>query len=333
MSKVLITGGAGFIGSQLGHYLDKNGYDVYLLDNMKHGHLDNLEIDGSSFGTLINADIRDKNLTQYTDEMDYVVHLAGLSSLPLCQSNPMYAMDVNVGGTANVLDSCRLSGVKRVIFASTGALYENNYEPPFKESDTVEPFLIYPVSKYQAEKLCESYELCYWMDIVRLRFFNVYGPHQDFKRKQPPFTGYLLKQFMNKEGINAFSDGEQQRAYVHINDLTKLIEICMMHEHAKNQIFNACSGQAYSVKQIAYTMMNLFGIDVPVGFSPAETYWDNHPILHEGEFPIRRSVVAQEVDKYCLGDTSKTKEYLGWEAKVSLEEGLKGLVDYAREIS
>ena len=121
MNKVLITGGAGFIGSQLGHYLDKNGYDVYLLDNMKHGHLDNLEIDGSSFGTLINADIRDKNLTQYTDEMDYVVHLAGLSSLPLCQSNPMYAMDVNVGGTANVLESCRLSGVKRLIFASTGA--------------------------------------------------------------------------------------------------------------------------------------------------------------------------------------------------------------------
>ena len=93
MNKVLITGGAGFIGSQLGHYLDKNGYDVYLLDNMKHGHLDNLEIDGSSFGTLINADIRDKNLTQYTDEMDYVVHLAGLSSLPLCQSNVCYGCE------------------------------------------------------------------------------------------------------------------------------------------------------------------------------------------------------------------------------------------------
>jgi len=333
MAKVLITGGAGFIGSQLGFYLDKKGHDVYLLDNMKYGYNDNLEIEGRRFGTFIDFDIRQKDFDKYTDGMDYVVHLAGLSSLPLCQSEPMYAMDVNVGGTANVLEACRISGVKRIIFASTGAIYENNIEVPFREGITVNPYLIYPVSKYQSESLCESYELCYGMDITILRFFNVYGKHQDFKRRQPPFTGYLLKQFMNNEDINLFSNGEQSRDYVHINDLTKLIEICLTHKNSVNSTFNACSGQAYSVNQIANTMMNLFGINVQINYTDPKTYWDNHPILHDGIYPIRKSIVEQEVNKYALGDTSKTKELLGWEAEVTLEEGLKDLVEYAKEIS
>ena len=241
-------------------------------------------------------------------------------------------MDVNVSGTANVLEACRVSNVKRVVFASTGAIYENNLEPPFREEDTVEPFLVYPTSKYQAEKLCETYEICYGMDIVRLRFFNVYGPHQDFKRKQPPFTGYLLKQFLNKESISVFSDGEQRRDYVHIDDLTNLIETCMTHENAKNRVFNACSGNSYSVNEIAMTMMGLFNINVDMTYRDSKTYWDNYPTLHESSFPMSRLIVSDEVDKYCLGSTEKTEELLGWKAEVSLEEGLQTLVDYAKEI-
>tara|TARA_R110002167_G_scaffold158467_2_gene353693 strand:- start:278 stop:1276 length:999 start_codon:yes stop_codon:yes gene_type:complete len=331
MAKILITGGAGFIGSQLGYYLS-NKHDVYLLDNMSHGHEDNLKVRGEKFGTFIDADIRDENFKKHTKDMDYVIHLAGLSSLPLCQSEPMYAMDVNVSGTANVLEACRMSNVKRVVFASTGAIYENNLEPPFREEDTVEPFLVYPTSKYQAEKLCETYEICYAMDIVKLRFFNVYGPHQDFKRKQPPFTGYLLKQFLNKESISIFSDGEQKRDYIHIDDLTSLIETCMTHENAKNRIFNACSGKAYSVNEIATTMMSLFNINVDINRKDSKTYWDNYPTLHENSFPISRLIISHEVDKYCLGSTERTEELLGWKTQVSLEEGLQTLVDYAKEI-
>jgi UDP-glucose 4-epimerase len=333
-TKILITGGAGFIGSQLGYYLSQKGYNVYLLDNMNHGHEDNLNIQGKTFGKFINADIRDYDFSKYTEGMDCVVHLAGLSSLPLCQSKPMYAMDVNVSGTANVLEACRKNSVPRVIFASTGALYEGSVDVPFIEDRDVEPFLVYPTSKHMAEQLCETYEVCYGMDIVRLRFFNVYGPHQDFKRKQPPFTGYLLKQFLAGEGVSVFSDGEQRRDYVHVNDLTRLIEICLTHPNARNRIFNACSGQAYSVNEIAQKMMSLFGIDVPVLYKDSKTYWDNYPELYEPEnFSMNRNIVEDEVDKYCLGNTSKAKECLGWEAKVSLEEGLQTLVDYARELS
>ena len=345
MAKVLITGGSGFIGSQLGYYLDKVGHNVYLLDNMRHGHKENLQIRGESFGTFIEADIRDEDFVKHTEGVDYVVHLAGLSSLPLCQSNPKYAMDVNVSGTANVLEACRLSGVKRVVFASTGAIYENNIEVPFYEGITVDPLLIYPTSKYQAERLCDCYQVCYGMDIVTLRFFNVYGPHQDFNRKQPPFTGYLLKQFLSGGEISVFSDGEQARDYVHIDDLTKLIETCLTHKSAEGQIFNACSGQAYSVNEIVNTMMGLFGINIDIAaisdedgnldisYRDPKTYWDNYPILYKGSYPMNRDVVEHEVDKYALGDASKAEEFLGWKAKISLEEGLQTLVDYAKEIS
>jgi nucleoside-diphosphate-sugar epimerase len=155
MSKILITGGAGFIGSQLGYYLHKKGNDVVLLDNMEHGHEDNLEIDGERFGTFVNMDIRDKLLANEMADVDYVVHLAGVSSLPRCQSEPAYAIDVNVGGTANVLEACRRAGVKRMVFASTGAVYEGNDEYPQSEDLELSPYLVYPMSKYLHHKVLQ----------------------------------------------------------------------------------------------------------------------------------------------------------------------------------
>ena len=335
MTKVLITGGAGFIGSQLGHYFNECGYEVFLLDNMKHGHMDNLEINGKTFGLFMNDDIRNPTLLSHVSGMDYVIHLAGLSSLPLCQSRPQYAIDVNVGGTANILEACRLANVKRVIFASTGAIYENNRDTPFKEDvSRVSPYLIYPTSKHQAELLCDSFSDCYGMDIVKLRFFNVYGPHQDFKRKQPPFTGYLLKQLMNGEDLNIFSDGEQRRDYVHVDDLSRLIEICLEKPAAKNQTFNVSSGQSYSVNEIANTMMRLFGETANINYQDPETYWDKYPVLHHpSRLSINRQIIVDEVNKYVLGCPEKTRGLLGWKTQVSLEDGLKTLVDYARKIS
>ena len=337
MAKILITGGAGFIGSQLGYYLNRLGDEVFLLDNMNHGHKDNLEIDGKGFGWFIDDDIRRPTLLSHVSGMDYVIHLAGLSSLPLCQSQPQYAIDVNVAGTANVLEACRLANVKKVIFASTGAIYENNTreQAPFSEDETeVNPYLVYPTSKYQAELLCDSFSKCYGMDIIKLRFFNVYGPHQDFKRKQPPFTGYLLKQLMNGEDLNVFSDGEQRRDYVHVIDLAELIGICLGNPSASNQTFNVSSGRAYSVNEIANTMMDLFDIKVNINYQDSKIYWDKYPVLHQPkEFNIDKQIVVDEVNKYVLGCTKKTEELLSWKARVSLEQGLKTLVDYARKIS
>ena len=154
--KILITGGAGFIGSQLGYSLYQKGHDVILLDNMSYGNKDNLEIEGKTFGTFIEDDIRNKTLFDYTKDVDYIYHFAGIAPLPDCQENPKEAIDNNVSGTANVLEAARINGVKRVIFASTSAVYENHTNYPAKESDDVHPDLIYSICKRQCELLCKS---------------------------------------------------------------------------------------------------------------------------------------------------------------------------------
>src|SRR5438105_2445018 len=135
MAKIVITGGAGFIGSQLGKSFVDEGHEVILLDNMSYGYLDNLFVDGKTFGKFVGLDIRSPELPRHFEGVDTVFHFAGISALPVCQEKPHYAVDVNVGGTCNVLESARLAGVRRVVFASTGAIYESNTKFPQSESD------------------------------------------------------------------------------------------------------------------------------------------------------------------------------------------------------
>ena len=130
--KIVITGGAGFIGSQLGYYFHKLGNDVYLLDNMSYGKEDNLYVNGAPFGKFINFDVRDPKLLNHLDGADVVIHLAGIAPLPECQINPSSAYDNNVIGTLNVLESCRKKNIPKVIFSSTSAVYENCTSYPLR---------------------------------------------------------------------------------------------------------------------------------------------------------------------------------------------------------
>ena len=332
MKKVLITGGAGFIGSQLGYHLYNKGYDVILLDNMSYGNEDNLVVNGKTFGTFIKDDIRNKSIFEHTTDIDYVYHFAGIAPLPDCQENPKDTVDVNVAGTANVLEACRVNGVKRVIFASTSALYENHENYPAKESDDVYPDLIYATTKKQCELLCESFGSVYNLPVVMLRFFNVYGPHQDFRRKHPPLTGYLLKTFLQNQTPTLFSDGEQRRDYVYIDDLINMCEIVMTHDDAVGQKFNVSSGKTYSVNEIYETVSNCFNINTKPNYNTPKNFWDAYPHLFEGEYTLNKDRLEKEVLKYCLGDTIKSKDILGWEAKTTLEEGMKKCVKHAKEM-
>jgi len=332
MSKILITGGAGFIGSQLGYKLYKKNHEIILLDNMSFGHEDNLIIDGKKFGHFILDDIRNKKMIDHCKNVDYIFHFAGIAPLPNCQENPYEAVDVNVAGTANVLEAARINGVKRVIFASTSAIYENNKATPFKESDDVTPDLIYATTKLQCEKLCNSLSSVYGMEIVMLRFFNVYGPHQDFKRKQPPLTGYLMKEFISGGVPVLHSDGHQRRDYVYIDDLTEMCEVVMNHKNAPGEIFNVCSGEAISVRDIVKEIASNFDVTKEPIYQEAHKFWDNYPKLFSGKYPLTKERLVEEVKKFSLGSTEKSEKILQWKAKISPKEGFKNSVNHARSL-
>lgn len=329
---ILITGGAGFIGSQLGYSLHSQGHRVTLLDNMSFGHEDNLNVNGKTFGKFILDDIRNKTLNDHMKNIDYVYHFAGIAPLPNCQEDPYEAVDVNVGGTANVLECARQNGVKRVIFSSTSALYENNKIAPFKENDNINPDLIYSTTKWQAEKLCYSFYDTYKIPIVVLRFFNVYGPHQDFKRKHPPLTGYLIKEFLTNGTPMLHSDGEQRRDYVYVDDLLNMCDIVMKHPEAVGETFNVASGKTISVKEIVEKISSNFSkTNTPI-YRNANMFWDKYPKLFTGEYPLQEKRLIEEVEKFSQGCIEKSKNYLNWEAKTTFEDGFKNSVEYAKEL-
>lgn len=329
--KVLITGGAGFIGSQLGYRLSHEGYDVVLVDDMSFGRLDNLVIGGKTFGTLVVKDVRSPELFPLMKDVDCVFHFAGVVPITVCQEEPGYAMSVNVGGTANVLEAARRAGVRRVVFASTNAVYENTKNFPLREDDMVSPDLIYPASKVQGEKLFQTYAKVYGMETVIVRFFNIYGPHQDFERPFPYLTGYLARELLLGRAPVLHSDGTQERDYVYIDDVNDLLLECMASAKAIGETFNACSGATISVRKIYEIMSRAAGASVEPIYHDAGAFWDKYPALFEGKYPLPKELVAKEVTKYTLGTNEKAKNILAWEPKVSAEEGMARAVAYVKE--
>lgn len=324
--KVIITGGAGFVGSQLGYRLNKEGYEVILIDNLFSGKRDNLIINGETFGKFIEKDIRDDDLAEYFKDAYCVFHFAGISGLPVCQSRPGLAVSVNTAGTANVLEAARKANVRRVVFSSTSAIYENNEEFPCKEEDKVNPDIIYSVSKLTAEKICHSFRKLYDMDIVILRYFNVYGPNQGTK-KPMPFTVYVIDELLNNRTPTFYSDGNQKRDYVHIDDVNEMNILCMNRPEAVGKMFNVASEKTYSVNEIFRIISNLLNSQVTPEYEDPKKFWDKYPELFVSNHPLKERILIKEVNKYALGSKDKAYEKLGWAPKVSMEEGLSKIID------
>ncbi|KAE9368586.1 UDP-glucose 4-epimerase [Stipitochalara longipes BDJ] len=335
--KILITGGAGFVGSQLGHSLHKQGHKVILLDNMSFGHLDNLIINGSTFGRLVVEDIRAplRKLIAHMSGVDTIYHFAGIAALPVNQADPHFAYDVNVGGTGNILEAARQSGVRRVIFASTSAIYEMTKSASgiFGEEDPVAPNLVYSMTKDAAENLCKAYSTNYGLDIIIVRFFNIYGPHQDFKRLSPPFTSYLATTLAKGQTPVLFNSSTTAlRDYVFSADLIALLEAMLVKEKKYNaDIFNACSGVGFSAPDIFSMMKKHSGKTIDAIYDSPEKFWAKYPALTESQYPLAPSRITKEVYKMSVGNPAKTEGEFGWTAKTELEDGLKTIYQYTVE--
>lgn len=325
--KVLITGGAGFIGSNLGAYLLLMGHDVILLDNLKFGYRENLVLtDGSPWPSsrFIQIDIRDTQLQKVIKGVDMLYHFAAISSLPECQSNPQEAYSVNVAGTASVLEAARQQNVKRIIFSSTAGVYENEDIFPTPEDITIQPSLMYSLTKKHAEELCRSYQLLYGMDIVTLRFFNVYGPHMDSKRTNPPVISYIIKCLQEKRQPILHADGNQKRDMIYIDDVVRLCELMLTNKNVRNQTYNVGTGKSYSIKEIYDQIAILLNShkNTPI-FRDATEIWNQYPTLTKGIFPLQAKFLEKEVNKYTKSSIKKGANDLDWVPIVTLADGLK----------
>jgi len=316
--RILLTGAAGGIGSTLGHYLYKKGHQLTLVDNLRNGYSKNLLIGKKTFGDFYNQDIRDPQLVdKLIDLYDCIIHLAAITALPDCESNVSDTININVAGTANIMECARRWNVPHVIFASTSAIYENNAEQIFTENLNVNPRLWYSLSKKMAEEVCESYRINYGMNITTLRFFNVFGPRQDIHRKNPPLLNYLVREIKQGKQPVLHSNGEQARDYIHVDDVIKLIDICL--EKKPDDTFNVCTGSLVSVNQIVKYVSEIFNSSITPIYREASKLWDTYPDLFSGNYPLDKQIVAKETNKYSKGSYQKAKELLGWEPNTDLE--------------
>lgn len=308
--KYIITGGLGFIGS-------------HLIERLKEKKIINIDNCYSSINNLeyIKDDIRNKNIEKYFDEDDIVIHLAAISSLPECQNDPELAYDINVKGTVNILEIARKKKIKKIIFASTSAVYENTKNFPCKEEDNINPLLIYSLTKKHCEDICLSYVKNYDMDINIIRFFNTYGGNQNYLRKSPPLTIYIVDKLLKNQIPILHSDGEQKRDYLYIEDLLDLIIKIIEKDNIKGEIFNACSGILVSVNQIYKIIKEILKSDIKPKYNEPENFWIKYP-----DIKLKKEKIKEEVLKYTEGCNNKAKEILDWRPKITIEEGLDKMI-------
>ena len=329
MTNILITGGAGFVGSQLGLELCNQGYNVTLLDNMSNGYKDNIRKNGKLFCKFINADIRKNNFEKYLNNIDVIIHLAAISSLPYCQESPIDAYSNNLSGVINVLEAARKKNIKRFIFASTSAVYEANSEKIFRENLKINPNLTYSLTKYNAEKVCVSYSLNYGMDIIICRFFNIYGEHADIHRKMPPFISYIAKEFFYNRRPVLFNNSNAKRDYIYIEDLNKiLIKMVNSKKKFKAKIFNICSGKGYSVPDLYSKFLKISGKNLKPIYKNPMKYWDNFPKLFKYK-PLSKTRIKKEVYKNSIGDNSLIVKEFKFKASTNIDEGIRKIYEYS----
>lgn len=297
MEKIIVTGGAGFIGSHIVDALINEGFEVHIIDNMCAGKKENV----NPKAIIHTVDIRDKEkLFSIFKDVKYVFHEAALPRVQYSIENPIETHEINVTGLLNVLEASRVNNVKRVIFASSSAIYGDSDILPTMETMEANPLSPYAAHKYIGEIYLKLYEQIYGLKTVCLRYFNVYGPRINPDGAYPLVIGYFLKLSKQKKSLTITGDGEQTRDFTHVSDVVKANLLAMKSDKVgKGEIINIGGGQRYKINYIA----KLIGGEVEYIPSRIEP--------HDTE-----------------ADISKAKELLGWEPYVKIEDGILELKKY-----
>jgi UDP-glucose 4-epimerase len=296
---ILVTGGAGFIAS---HIVDRLAPEnnVFVLDNLFTGQMSNLERVKDRI-TFVEGDIRDREtVNEVVSRVDYIFHLAAHVGNIRSLKDPYFDMEVNVVGMINLLEACRKSEVKRLVYSSSGAIFGEAKYLPIDEDHPLNPESPYAVSKLAAEKYAFAYHKVYGIPTVTVRYFNAYGPRQDSSEYANAVSIFLS---LTKEGkpVTIFGNGEQTRDFIFIDDIIRANILAATRPAAAGEIFNISSGEVHDIKQL---------IDLIAKVSGKEVLF-SHADFRAGEV------------RHSKANIDKARKLLGFGPQTDLEEGLR----------
>ena len=310
---VLVTGGAGFIGSHIVDKLIEDGYKVTVIDNLHTGSLANIDRHTNNPDlSFINGDIRDIDLVKKAlKDVDVVFHEAALASVTLSVKDPILTNQINVEGTLNMLKASCDQNVKRFVYASSAAVYGKTESPCKKEDDSLNPTSPYGVSKLAAEKYVQVFQRLYGIETVCLRYFNVYGPRQrvDVHGSYGGVISIFINRILKNMPPIINGDGEQTRDFVYIHDVVKANVLAMNTERGIGNVFNIATGKNTSINQIAETLKRILN---------KEDLEDIHTESRPTDL------------KHGYADIAKAKKILAYEPHFSIEKGLIELANWCK---
>jgi nucleoside-diphosphate-sugar epimerase len=300
LGRFLVTGGAGFIGGHICGHLLGLGHQVSVIDNLSTGRVENLAAVRDSV-EFVEGDVRDvASVRQAMKDVEYVLHHAADISVVSSVENPVFTNDVNVGGTLNILTCARDCGVRRVVLASSSAIYGDTGRTPQKEDLIPRPLSPYGASKAAAELYMHVFHSLFGLETVVLRYFNVYGPRQNPKSQYAAVIPKFIDRILDGQDLQVYGDGEQTRDFVYVEDIARANYVACTSDAASGGVFNIAGGRSTSIKELAYKLARIAGREVQI----------NHVDPLPGEI------------KFSVSDTSRAGALLGFRPEVAFDKGL-----------
>ncbi len=306
--KIVVAGGAGFIGGHIAEYWDEQNANVHVIDSLRTGSLKN--IDGLKNVKFHKGSITDRDLVfEVLKDADYIYNLAALVSVPESIEKPFECIDINVNGMLNLLDAAKEYGAKKIVLSSSAAVYGDDPELPKKISMTPHPKTPYSITKLDGEYYNKMYYEQYGLETISLRYFNVYGPRQNPKSQYAAAVPIFVDRATKNEDITIYGDGEQTRDFIYVKDVVKANVIASQTKGITG-VFNVANGNSITIKALCEKIIELVDSKSKINFADER---------------------AGDI-KHSLASIEETVAQLGFQPSFSLDEGLNNTIKYFQDL-